>query len=147
MDTKFCSRCGTNKKITDYSWKNEKRGWRNSLCKPCHSDYRKEHYQSNKSKYILKAKKWNRKQTQVLRVYIYEYLENHPCVDCGVSDIRVLDFDHKDKKFMGVSQMVRNCYAMGAVKKEIDKCEVRCANCHRIKTFSEGNFWKHKMGL
>lgn len=146
MDTRQCARCKKHKKLSLYSWKNRNKGWKNSLCKPCHADYRREHYQDHKQKYIQKAKKWNKQQTKILQKLILEYLQSHSCVDCGVTDIRVLDFDHRKEKFMGVSQMVRNCYSIEAVKQEIEKCDVRCANCHRIKTFSQGNFWKHKMG-
>ena len=36
---------------------------------------------------------------------------------------------------MGIAQMVRNCHSLKSLEKEISKCKVRCANCHRIKTF------------
>lgn len=68
--------------------------------------------------------------------YIKEYLRSHPCVDCGNSDIRVLDFDHVyDSKHKCVSTMAQNGSSLGKIKKEIEKCEVRCANCHRIVTY------------
>ena len=57
-----------------------------------------------------------------------------------------LDFDHEDKKKMGICQMIRNCYSTGAVMREILVCKIRCANCHRIKTFKNGNYWKEKIG-
>ena len=95
----------------------------------------------------MKARKWNNAQTKILRQFILTYLSTHPCVDCGEIDKRVLDFDHEGKKFMGISQMVRNCYSIAAVEREIMACKVRCANCHRIKTFVRGNFWKEKLGL
>src|SRR3989339_72939 len=145
MNSKICSKCNTKKDISHYNWRNESRGWRHSFCKECHSKYRRYHYLKNKEKYIQKALKWNRKQTEILRKYLTEYFKEHPCTDCGNDDIRVLDFDHNSNKFMGICQMVRNCYSMDAVKKEIKKCKVRCANCHRIKTFKERNFWKHKI--
>jgi len=28
------------------------------------------------------------------------------------------------------------------VKEEIDKCEVRCRNCHKERTWKENNYWK-----
>jgi hypothetical protein len=105
------------------------------------------HYLKNRQKYLLKARKWNKKQTTILRGYIVDLLSKNSCVDCGENDIRVLDFDHEKGKFMGISQMVRNCYSVEAIKGEIEKCKIRCANCHRIMTFKRGNFWKEKMGL
>lgn len=56
------------------------------------------------------------------------------CVDCGITNHIVLDFDHlKDKKY-NISQMVRDGFPWKEIKKEIEKCEVVCANCHRIRT-------------
>lgn len=45
---------------------------------------------------------------------------------------------------MGIPQMIRNCHSISSVKQEMASCAVRCANCHRVKTFSRGNFWKTK---
>ncbi len=62
----------------------------------------------------------------------------HPCVDCGESDIRVLQFDHTDPaaKITEVSQLLRNA-SWPRVLMEIEKCEVRCGNCHRRKTLRD----------
>lgn len=46
----------------------------------------------------------------------------------------VLEFDHLRDKFLGISIMINNNYTWDKILKEIDKCEVRCANCHRKKT-------------
>ncbi|MBU2542070.1 hypothetical protein KJ785_00735 [Patescibacteria group bacterium] len=146
MKLRTCSKCSKNKKEDEFNWKNKKRGWRNSFCKVCHSDYRRSHYEKNRKKYISKARKWNGRQTKKLREFVFKYLEKHPCVDCGEKDIRVLDFDHLRDKKMGIASMVKNCYSIKALEKEIEKCLVRCANCHRRKTAIEGEFWKNKMG-
>jgi hypothetical protein len=62
------------------------------------------------------------------------YFAGHPCVDCGESDVRVLDFDH----IAGKSALVSALVAWGAprdrLEAEIARCEVRCANCHRRVT-------------
>lgn len=56
------------------------------------------------------------------------------CIDCGETNHIVLDFDHlKDKKY-NVSRMIHDGFSWAAIKKEIAKCEVVCANCHRIRT-------------
>lgn len=146
MKLKKCFKCKQSKNELEFNWKNREKGLKNSLCKICHSEYRKWHYKNNKEKYINKAKRWNKEQTVILRNFIISHLLKHHCVDCGESSLSVLDFDHiKDKRF-GISSMIRNCHSLNSVKKEINKCEVRCANCHRKKTFIERNFWKNKMG-
>jgi len=68
---------------------------------------------------------------------VFGYLLEHPCVDCRLSDIRVLEFDHlRDKKFC-IGSMRE--HSVDSIINEIAKCEVRCANCHRIKTLERLN--------
>lgn len=60
--------------------------------------------------------------------------EKSGCTDCGEKNHIVLDFDHlKDKKY-NISRMIHDGFSWEAIKKEIAKCEVVCANCHRIRT-------------
>lgn len=74
------------------------------------------------------------------RTYIEEYKRNHPCVDCGEKDIRVLQFDHRDPslKVAKVNDLAKN-KGIDSVIKEIEKCDVRCANCHQRKHYEERN--------
>jgi len=58
-----------------------------------------------------------------------------PCFDCGVRyPYYVMDFDHLNPalKIKNVSQM-RGC-TIEQVQAEIEKCQVVCANCHRVRT-------------
>jgi len=66
------------------------------------------------------------------------YLAAHPCVDCGASDLLVLEFDHRDPtaKLKEVASLMVN-RRWPRVLAEIDKCDVRCVNCHRRKTARE----------
>ena len=69
------------------------------------------------------------------RQIITDYLKTHPCVDCGNSDIRVLEFDHvKGQKVGNISHGVHRAWKVEKLIAEINKCEVRCCNCHRIIT-------------
>lgn len=71
----------------------------------------------------------------------YEEVNAHKlksgCVDCGYNkDAGALDFDHKpefDKKH-NISVLARSNAHPDTLWSEIAKCEVRCANCHRVKT-------------
>jgi hypothetical protein len=66
----------------------------------------------------------------------------HPCVDCGQTDIRCLEFDHvRGEKSEEISRMLQNL-PWSVIEAEIAKCEVRCANCHRIKTLERGRWWR-----
>ena len=68
---------------------------------------------------------------------LLEFLSLKSCIDCGEKDPIVLEFDHKDprNKFKPVSKMFSGHYSWKSVMAEIDKCEIRCANCHRRKTY------------
>lgn len=59
------------------------------------------------------------------------------CADCGYSaHPRALDFDHiGTDKLYDVGRMLHNRTAWDRVLAEIAKCEVVCANCHRIRTY------------
>jgi hypothetical protein len=70
------------------------------------------------------------------RAFVSTYLATHPCVDCGEADPVVLEFDHvRGEKRMDVGRMATSVgVGLVTLQAEIDKCEVRCANCHRRKT-------------
>ena len=79
---------------------------------------------------------------------VCEYLLTHPCVDCGESDMDVLDFDHvRGRKNGDVSILARSAIAWKRVAEEIAKCEIRCANCHRRRTQLQlgWNLWRLKV--
>ena len=63
-----------------------------------------------------------------------EIKEKSGCADCGITNHIVLDFDHLRDKKHNISQMIHNDFSWKAIKKEIEKCEVVCSNCHRIRT-------------
>lgn len=64
--------------------------------------------------------------------------KNKPCMDCKQSfPPYVMDFDHrdpKDKKF-SVSRICDDNVSWENLKAEIAKCDLVCANCHRIRTW------------
>jgi len=66
-------------------------------------------------------------------------LKNKPCVDCGRSfPACCMDFDHID----GNKQFSVGKGLFGSKTKlliEISKCELVCANCHRIRTEQRRN--------
>ncbi len=108
------------------------------------SRYYKRYYRDNRQQMMARAKAWSQKEKSKNQQYIQNHLMKHPCVDCGNDDIRVLEFDHIDPsiKIDNIARMIYD-YSIKILKLEIDKCEVRCANCHRIKTLeSGGTSWR-----
>lgn len=57
------------------------------------------------------------------------------CVDCGYAGHpAALDFDHvRGEKRFSVATAVNEARSRKSIEEEIAKCDVRCANCHRIR--------------
>lgn len=102
--------------------------------------YSRWHYHKNKELYKTRASIHKAKTREEVRRYINNYLLLHPCVDCNERNPIVLEFDHVGKKRFNIGDAVRMCYSLSSVKKEINQCEVRCANCHRITTYKRKEF-------
>lgn len=98
-------------------------------------DFHKKWYLKNKERLILKAKSNNKKYWIRNREFLKNYKLEKGCTDCGYNENDVaLDFDHiRDKKF-NLSILSRRYVSIGSLKKEIEKCEVVCSNCHRVRT-------------
>lgn len=76
------------------------------------------------------------KTRQQYKKRLVEIKEASGCVDCGEKNHIVLDFDHLKNKKYNISRMIHDNFSWAAIKKEIAKCEVVCANCHRIRTYN-----------
>lgn len=137
-----CSKCKLDKPLDEFHFKNRDKGIRHSYCSVCHSAYVKSHYQSNLTYYKDKARRRNDRLKEDYRRWLVDYFIEHPCVDCGETDIILLEFDHiAGEKKNAVSSMVRMGYTPNTLREEIDKCVVRCVACHRRKTALERHWW------
>lgn len=135
----ICCRCKIDKEESEFNWKiSEKK--KQPYCRLCNSEYLKNHYKNNKEYYKNKASVSKLKARDV----IWNYLSTHECVDCGESNPLVLEFDHVNgQKLRDVC--TSKYYGVTITLQEIEKCEVRCANCHRKKTALQLGWWKDKL--
>ena len=134
-----CSRCKTEKPDEEFAWHRRKLEKRETYCRPCRAEYKQEHYQANKQRYIAAARQRKKALVEERTLYLVDFLREHPCVDCGEDDPVVLEFDHlRDKKF-SISAGIQG-RRWQDVLDEIAKCEVVCANCHRRRTAKRGGF-------
>jgi hypothetical protein len=134
---KICFTCKIEKSRKDFRNRAKSSDGLDSYCKECRSQRDKLFYQNNpdrKNQIIEKEKLRKKSNAQWVR----NYLKEHPCVACSLSDPDLLEFDHiKGVKVGGVSSLVRNGKSLQNIIKEIEKCQVLCLHCHRKKTIKQ----------
>lgn len=150
--TMFVKKCGTCNKIK-FRWSfnlNKTKGdGLQSACRECQHEYHnKIWYPANREKHIENVtKNKSKRRFENYQRAVREYLSKG-CVDCGEKDIRILEFDHVsgERKRVGrygqegVARLIHDGYSWEVIEREIGKCEVRCRNCHKKKTWKEFNY-------
>lgn len=142
-----CITCKVDKLETEFAFHSIATGKRQTRCRACHAVARRAHYERTKSTYIANERNRVRGHRERNRVLLFAYLSEHSCVDCGESDPVVLDFDHRDpaKKRLEVAKLATR-KPWPVVLEEIDKCDVRCASCHRRRTATQFA-WRRALGV
>lgn len=130
---KRCTICKLEKDLSEFGNNRGKADGLQAYCGSCQKEKDRKYYQTNKKK--VRAKRQTR--VEEIRQYIYEYLLENPCIDCGETDPVVLEFDHvRGKKKDIVSRLLYH-RSLKIITEEIKKCDVRCSNCHKRKTAKE----------
>lgn len=158
MDTKVCCRC--NQELPREAFvkvKNNKDGL-TGTCRKCRNKRRNEwraeykekngepenrRYNQGNLEYYAKSK-----AARVARNKYYVLRQKYePCVDCGVHFPPIcMDFDHVNgDKVAGISRMVNGAVSLDKLQAEINKCELVCSNCHRIRTYNRDKPWTEKL--
>ena len=148
MANRHCPRCDKGLPASKFNKKASGKDGLQPHCRRCQKAYKEAYYKRN-SKAIIKAVGIGKRKRalQHYRKIINEYFING-CVRCCNKDFRVLEFDHVSgnkepvRGTEGVMSYVREGYSWKRIEKEIRKCVVLCCNCHKIKTYREGNYWK-----
>lgn len=91
------------------------------------------HYENNKQQWRDRGKALRARNRQFVQAQ-----KNKPCMDCGVQYPHyVMDFDHRpdEVKVLNLSNIGNQWSNLDRIQAEIDKCDLVCANCHRIRTY------------
>lgn len=135
-----CVTCHEVKGLDEFARMSASSDGKQLRCRQCFRDW----YVSNagKARRAIEARRALKRAE--LREQLVAYLGDHPCVDCGEGDLRVLDFDHRagGTKRLGIAEMSSGSYNWAAIAAEIEKCDVRCANCHRRRTSERAGWWR-----
>jgi hypothetical protein len=129
--TKCCYRCKEIKSVDDFNRSKKYKDGRQNWCKTCSAAYRKQWYTNpdNKNKNRL-----NTKKNRAKRVDLVKKLKTQiGCINCGESDECTLDWHHLNNitKDSTISKLLGSGSNWEALVKELQKCVVLCANCHR----------------
>lgn len=92
--------------------------------------YRRKHAKRER---VLAKKRWELRKRRYYAITRKHKREN-PCVDCGETNIKILEFDHIDPKTRTawISHLMQA--SDERLLSEIAKCAVRCGPCHRRRT-------------
>lgn len=146
MTTKKCDTCKEIKHLTDFNKNKCKKDGLNSICRSCSNARSKRYYAENREKHLEVIKVRSRKLNRTNQDNMLQYLsESGGCVDCGETDIVVLEFDHLDSsnKEANISNVYKS-WKWERTLSEIAKCDVVCANCHRKRTAARSNNYRHQ---
>lgn len=124
---RICNKCKIQKDWSEFGWRNKQQQVRHYTCKNCVKETSLAHYSNNKQKYINRALN----VTKVATDYVKELRQRSKCSICPESAPECLDFHHLEsqEKDNAVSMMLH--LGIERVQREINKCIILCANCHR----------------
>lgn len=111
MKTKKCSKCETDKPLSDFYSKGKENRLA-SYCKQCFNQYC--------------MQRWIEKKKDAVKY------KGGCCKICQYSkSLNALEFHHRDKNFKEFEWNKLRLYGKKRIYKELDKCDLLCSNCHR----------------
>lgn len=131
---KRCTRCDETMDLSMFHRRSRSPDGRQGACKSCRAALDRERYATTDMR--LRLRERNKERHRRAMEALLDYLSDKQCVDCGCDDPQVLEFDHLRDKRADVSVMVGAGLAWRTILEEIGKCEVVCANCHRVRTLA-----------
>lgn len=134
FETRTCRVCEQPKTLTHFPFRSIASRTRRWICLLCQRTVTNSWYSRRVGREVRVIRRRTAPTRAELANLVFGYLTEHPCVDCGELDPIVLDFDHARDKSANVSDLVASRASIEDVRKEIEKCAVRCANCHRRRT-------------
>ena len=139
---KMCTQCKVEREETEFHSNGKKSG--HSQCKACAKVYNQQYYRDNPevaaARYKKRKEREKRDRSRIIDWILLKY-EGVPCMDCGkVWPWCAMDFDHRPgekKEFQIASKSGHKSTPerIAQIEKEIAKCDLVCASCHRVRTF------------
>lgn len=130
---KICTKCKKSLELSEFHKNVSKSDGLQNQCKSCKKGTDSVYYSGNKDR-----QKERNNLNRAKKLELLWELKRFPCSDCGKSHHPVaMDFDHisEDKEYE-IANMIRDNRSWSSILNEISKCELVCAVCHRIRTFT-----------
>lgn len=144
--TKRCSGCKVEKPLDSFAKNKARKDGRQTLCRDCKKEYNRKHYMENGERWSETRAASRDKTRKAAQQFVYDYLSSRVCADCGLDDIRVLEFDHLRDKTNNISYLIA-CGSIENLEVEIGKCDVVCRNCHIIRTYDRKPSYRNTLGV
>lgn len=129
--SKTCSKCKVSKPVSEFNFKNTAAGVYQSYCKECGKLLTRSHYRNNKRQYLERNIRSFMKRRELVR-----QIKSRACADCGIQyPFYVMDFDHREGETKEYELNRIDRMTTRVLLREIEKCDVVCANCHRVRTY------------
>lgn len=138
---KKCFKCEVEKEFFEFGKYKKSKDGLYHLCKLCKREMDKFYY--NRKDKLKKEDKYLKqvKRIKNIKEYVLDYMKDKKCKNCNENRLPALDFHHLNNKEFNVSQGILNGYSLDRIKKEINKCEILCSNCHRVETADQFNWY------
>jgi hypothetical protein len=133
--TRCCRRCLRELPLDSF---NRSRRGRQAWCRDCFRKY----FQARGDVHRAQVRAAREGRRLAARAFIDEHLRSRCCADCGERDQRVLEFDHLAEKRANVTDLAREGASKRRLTAEVEKCDVVCVNCHRVRTAERAGSWR-----
>ena len=143
IEEKRCTVCGALKAISEFYCFPVGSCRRRSACKECCRTRARAQYHEPGYKRLARLRVHARVSAMIA------HFKSQPCADCGGTfPSCAMDFDHRPGT---VKQMHLNHSGIGMrrlsdVLVEIEKCDVVCANCHRVRSTQRNQMGRKYFG-
>lgn len=134
-----CGRCGAMKSIADFAGVPRRVGNSTATADHVGPSTAESTTSRTDSRYIDQMMRRKQELRATNYRLLIEFLRARPCVDCGETDVLVLEFDHIAGKSFLIAAALRDRF-WSDILVEIAKCDVVCANCHRRRTAQRGRW-------
>lgn len=124
---KTCSKCKRTKVAGEFNKNSSRKDGLQTFCRPCEKQRKSEYYAKHKQRFVDYARAYKARK----REWWNQYKQTLSCIRCGDTRWYVLDFHHRDPASKDFPLSEVDKFGIQRIMKEVEKCDVLCANCHR----------------